>query len=178
MDKSLVYIITIVVCSLLQLALAPAVQVFGAMPNFLIIPVLFIGLRSGSALGAVAGFALVLLFELAGDGVIGAMALSLVIAGVVCGAIGGNVETGPVMAAVIGIVVSVVAALLYGVATALGSSAVGGSLGTMVTYALPCGLYTAVFAAVGLATMSMVTPAEAPRMGSGLGSGGRGGFLG
>ena len=146
MDKSLVYIITIVVCSLLQLALAPAVQVFGAMPNFLIIPVLFIGLRSGSAMGAVAGFALGLLFDLAGDGVIGAMALSLVIAGVVCGAIG--------------------------------SSAVGGSLGTMVTYALPCGLYTAVFAAVGLATMSMVTPAEAPRMGSGLGSGGRGGFLG
>ncbi|MGN0038490.1 MAG: rod shape-determining protein MreD [Coriobacteriales bacterium] len=178
MDKGLVYIITVAVCTLLQLAIAPAVQLFGALPNFLIIPVLFIGLRSGVAAGAVAGFALGLLYDFAGDGVIGAMALTLVIAGVVCGALGSNMETGPVMAAVIGIVVSMLASLLFGVATVLGSSAVGGSLGTMVTYALPCGAYTAVFAAIGLATMSMVTPAEAPRMGSGLGLGGRGGFLG
>ncbi|MGN0072378.1 MAG: rod shape-determining protein MreD [Coriobacteriales bacterium] len=178
MDKNLVYIITVVVCALFQLALAPAIQVFGALPNFLIIPVLFIGLRSGAVAGSVAGFALGLLYDFAGDGVIGAMALTLVIAGLVCGVLGGNMETGPLMAAVIGIVVSILAALLFGLATVLGSSAVGGSLSTMVGYALPCGVYTALFAAVGLATMSMVTPEESPRMGSGLGIGGRGGFLG
>lgn len=178
MDKGLVYIITVAVCALLQLAIAPAIQVLGATPNFLVIPVLFIGLRSGATAGAVAGFALGLLSDFAGDGVIGAMALTLVLAGVLCGVLGGNVETGPVMAAVIGIVVSILASLVFGAATVLGSSAMGGSLGTMVTYALPCGIYTAVFAAVGLATMSMVTPAESPHMGSGLGVGGRGGFLG
>ena len=58
------------------------------------------------------------------------------------------------------------------------SSAAGSVMGVLASYSLPCGVYTAVFAALGLATMTMVTPAESPRMSGGLGLGGRGGFLG
>ena len=58
MDKNLVYAISVIVCALLQLAIAPAVALFGATPNFLIIPVLFIALRSGAVAASVAGFAL------------------------------------------------------------------------------------------------------------------------
>lgn len=178
MDKNLVYAISVIACALLQLAIAPAVAFFGATPNFLIIPVLFIALRSGAVAASVAGFALGLLYDFAGDGVIGAMALAFVLTGLAAGLLGANMEVGPMMAAVLGIVFSVVAALVFGLATALGSSAAGSVMGVLASYSLPCGVYTAVFAALGLATMTMVTPAESPRMSGGLGLCGRGGFLG
>ena len=125
MDKNLVYAISVIACALLQLAIAPAVALFGATPNFLIIPVLFIALRSGAVAASVAGFALGLLYDFAGDGVIGAMALAFVLTGLAAGLLGANMEVGPMMAAVLGIVFSVVAALVFGLATALGSSAAG-----------------------------------------------------
>lgn len=178
MDKGLLYIITTVICILLQLAIAPAIQVFGALPNFLIIPVLFIALRSGATAGSIAGFALGLLYDFAGNGVIGAMPLAFVVVALLVGLAGSAMEMGPVMAAVVAIVASILGELLYGLATMFGAAAADGALATMFAYALPCGIYTAVFAAIALALMSAASPAEAPRMSGGFGTGGRGGFLG
>ncbi len=173
MDKTIVYAITIIVCLALQMAVAPAIQIMGARPDFLIIPVLFIALRSGSTAGAVSGFILGLFYDFAGDTVVGAMALTYCVVALAVGLLGRAMETSPVAGAVVGLVFGFLTEPLYGLATVLGSVASNGGFDTMLTYAVPSGLYTAVFCAVALLTMSLVTASDTPNMGGGLGFGPR-----
>ena len=46
MSKQVVYAITIVLCILLQAGISPAIAIMGCSPNFLLIPVLLISMRS------------------------------------------------------------------------------------------------------------------------------------
>ena len=75
MSKQVVYAITIVLCILLQAGISPAIAIMGCSPNFLLIPVLLISMRSGTGMGSIAGFLLGLLYDLMGSGTIGCMAL-------------------------------------------------------------------------------------------------------
>lgn len=172
MSKGIAYIITIVVCVLLQLAIAPVVAIAGAQPDFLLIPVMLIAMRSGAGAGGVAGFLLGLFYDFAGDGVIGAMALVYCVCALVIGLVSGAMETSPIVGAVMGLVFGILSSLAYGAVTVLGSTASTGAFSTMLTYALPSGIYTAVIAAVALLTMCLVVANETPQMGSRFGSNG------
>ena len=171
MDKSIAYIITIVVCILLQLGIAPVVAIAGAQPNFLLICVLLIASRSGITTGSIAGFLLGLFYDFAGDGVIGAMALVFTLTALVVGLLCQAMEMSPVTGVVTGLVFGVVTMMLYGVVCVLGSSASGGAAYTMLTYALPSGIYTAVLCALAMLTMGFVVARDTPQMGSRLGGG-------
>ena len=180
MDKGLVYIITLVVTVLLQLAVAPSIQIGSALPDFLLIPVLFIALNSGPGAGGVAGFVLGLLYDFSGDGVIGAMAFTFCLIALVVGLVGTNMDSSPVVAGIAGIVFAFLSELIYGAVTVLGSSASSGAFSTVLSYAIPSALYTAVICLVALVTMSLVAADSSSQMGSkfgGAGFGGRGGFL-
>ncbi len=166
MDKSIAYVITVIVCVLLQLAIAPVVAIAGAQPDFLLICVLLIASRSGATAGSVSGFILGLLFDFMGDGVIGAMALAYTVTALVVGLICSAMDSTPATGAIIGFVFGIVTTLLYGVVTVLGSTPSTGAFSTMFTYALPSGLYTAVLCALALLTMGLVIANEAPQMGS------------
>lgn len=52
MSKQVVYAITIVLCILLQAGISPAIAIMGCSPNFLLIPVLLISMRSERGWGA------------------------------------------------------------------------------------------------------------------------------
>lgn len=172
MDKSLAYIITLVVCILLQLGIAPVIAIMGAQPNFLLIPVLLIASRSGAGAGGIAGFLLGLLYDFAGDGVIGAMALSFTVVALIVGLLSSAMDMSPAVGGIVGFVFGIVSSLFYGIVTVLGSSDAAGAFSTMFTYALPSGIYTAVLAALALLTMGFVIVSEAPQMGSRFGNSG------
>lgn len=174
MSKQLVYVITFVACILLQLAIAPLIQIMGACPDFLLIPVLFVSLRSGMTAGGVSGFLAGLLYDFSGDGVIGAMALTYCLLAIVVGALSAAMDTTPFLAAGFGLIFGFFSELLYGLATVLGSVASSGAFSNLMSYAVPSGLYTAVICAVALLTMSLVTAQDSPAMGMGGGFNGRG----
>lgn len=173
MDKTIVYAITIVVCLLLQMAIAPVIQIMGARPDFLVIPVLFIALRSGTTAGAASGFLLGLFYDFTGDTVVGAMALTYCVVALVVGLLGRAMEASPAVSAVLGLIFGFITEPLYGLATVLGSVASSGGFGNMLAYSVPSGLYTAVFCALALLTMSLVTASDSPSMGGGYGFGPR-----
>lgn len=173
MDKTITYAITVVLCILFQMGLAPAIQIMGARPDFLLIPVLFISMRSGAGAGGASGFLLGLLYDFTGDTVVGAMAFTYCLVALIVGMLSHAMETTPFMAAVLGLIFGFVSEPLYGLATVLGSVASNGAFETMLAYSVPSGIYTAVICAVALLTMSLVTAVDSPSMGGGLGFGGR-----
>ena len=91
-SKQTVYLITIVLCILLQAGIAPAIAIMGCKPNFLLIPVLLISMRSGTAAGSIAGFSLGLLYDLMGSGTIGCMALVLTLIAFIVGVAGESMD--------------------------------------------------------------------------------------
>ncbi len=176
MDKSIAYVITLVVCILLQLAIAPVVAIAGAQPNFLLICVLLIASRSGATAGSVAGFLLGLFYDFAGDGIIGAMALAFtltaLVVGLLCsGLLCSAMDMSPAAGALVGLVFGVLTTVVYGLVTILGSTASGGAASTMFSFALPSGIYTAVLCALAMLTMGFVIANDTPQMGSRFGGG-------
>lgn len=171
MDKSVAYVITLVVCILLQLAIAPVVAIAGAQPNFLLICVLLIASRSGATAGSVAGFLLGLFYDFAGDGIIGAMALAFTLTALVVGLLCSAMDMSPVTGALVGLVFGILTTVVYGLVTVLGSTASGGAASTMLSFALPSGIYTAVLCALAMLTMGLVIANDTPQMGSRFGGG-------
>ena len=161
MSKGIVYLITIVLCLLLQMALAPAIQLGGAQPNFLLIPVLLISLRSGYASGSVVGFLCGLFEDFAGSGAIGCMALTLTIVATLVGLAGSAMETqSPLVLCILGVIASLLTEFGYGIAAIFAHAESGGVAATMLGYALPSALYTAVFVCIALVTINMVMADE------------------
>lgn len=78
-------LILVAVCVLLQIAIAPNMQIGSIAPNFLLIPVLSSGLLEGSKKGCIIGFSCGLLLDLCGTGPMGGMALVFLVVGFVCG---------------------------------------------------------------------------------------------
>ncbi len=188
LGKPLVYAITFVVCILLQAAVAPNIALFGAQPNFLLVPVLLVALRSGTGPASIAGFCLGLLYDAMTSGTIGCMALVLVLVAWAAGALSANIAADNVAVALAYAVAGALSTeCLYAVAVLLTTTDTSGALGAFVGHALPAFLYTAVFACIGLATITLVMGEGAsyqPRVGrggsarKGLGAGRPGGKKG
>lgn len=157
MSKQVVYIVTIVLCILLQAGISPAISIMGCKPNFLLIPVLLISMRSGTGAGSIAGFALGLLYDLMGNGTIGCMALVFTLIAFIVGVAGESMD---LLTTIATIAVAVFSSLFleigYGIAAILTSAEGGGMMSTMLSYSLPSALYTAVFAVIALVTIGLV----------------------
>ena len=184
MSKPLVYAITFVVCIFLQVAVAPCIAIGGCSPDFLLIPVLLVSLRSGAALGSVSGFALGLFEDFAGNGTVGGMALTFTVIALVFGLLGAAFDTSsPALLAISGIVGAFLMELVYGVANVLTGIETAGYGATILGYAVPSAVYTAVFAVLALVAIRFVmveeTPADFSKLGGGYGAGGssRTGYL-
>ena len=172
MSKPIVYLITFVVCALLQVAVSPAISIAGCSPNFLLIPVLLVSTRSGAGAGSVAGFACGLFEDFAGNGTVGCMALVFTIVALVVGLLSSGVGApGALLSCIIAVVSSFVVEIGYGFANVLTSAEGNGVLVTMVTHALPSALYSAVFACIALVTIRLVLADDSPSMPSRLGQG-------
>lgn len=172
MTKPIVYLITFVVCLLLQVAVSPAIDIAGCAPNFLLIPVLLVSMRSGAGAGGVAGFACGLFEDFAGNGTVGCMALVFTFVALVVGLLSSGLDAStPLASCVIAVVSSFVVEIAYGIANVLTSAEGNGVLVTMLTHALPTALYSAVFACIALVTIRLVLADDAPSMPSRLGGG-------
>ena len=156
-SKQIVYLVTIVLCILLQAGVSPAIAILGCSPNFLLIPVLLISMRSGTGAGSITGFALGLFYDLMGSGTIGCMALVFTLIAFVVGVAGESMDLlMPIATIIVAILSSLITEIGYGIAAILTSSEGGGVMSTMLSYSLPSSLYTAVFAVLALVTIGLV----------------------
>lgn len=170
MSKRVIYAVTIVLCIILQAGVSPAIAIMGAAPNFLLIPVLLISMRSGVGIGSIAGFSLGLLYDLMGAGTVGCMALVFTVISLAVGLAAQSMDLStPILMIIIAIVASLICELGYGIVAVLTSSEGGSMMSTLLTYSLPSSLYTAVFAAIALLTIQLVMVDENSGMPARLG---------
>lgn len=167
MSKGLAYSITIVAAILLQLGLAPAIALYGCSPDFLLVPVVLIALRSGYAPGCVAGFLLGLLGDLAGSGAIGCAAFAYCIVALATGLVGALLQAGGLVSSLlIAVVMPFVNEFVFGLVSVLVGSPASGSLGVVMSHALPCAAYTLPFALIALVTIGLVMGQPQPAAGA------------
>lgn len=170
MSKQSVYIITIVVCILFQAGISPAIAIMGATPNFLLIPVLLIAMRSGTAVSSIAGFLLGLLYDLMGSGTVGCMALVFTLIAFGVSVAGETIDFRmPLATIILSIAASFVTEIGYAIAAVLTSSVGGGMLSTLLTYSLPSVVYTSVVVIIALLTIGLVIFDETAGMPAHLG---------
>lgn len=170
MNKSLIYLITFVLCFLLQAGLSPAIAIAGCAPNFLIIPVLLVALRSGVGPGGVAGFFCGLMYDLMGNGTIGCMALVLTITALVVGFLARSIDiTSPVTVIIVVLISSVFAEVAYGISVMLTSADATGGIGAIFAHSLPTSLYSAVFAVAALLICGLFLGYEGAATGARIG---------
>lgn len=170
MSKQVVYLVTIVLCILLQAGISPAIAVMGSSPNFLLIPVLLISMRSGTGAGSIAGFALGLLYDLTGSGTIGCMALVFTLIAFAVGVAGESIDLfTPIATVIVAVLASLITEIGYGIAAILTSSEGGAVMFTILSHSLPSALYTAVFAIIALVTIGLVIVDESAGMPTHLG---------
>ncbi len=161
MNKSAVYLVIFVLCILFQAGLAPAIAIAGCPPNFLIIPVLLVALRSGQGAGGVAGFFCGLLFDLMGNGTIGCMALVFTLMALLVGFLGGGLDlTAPLAVVLVAVVSCFFVEIAYAIAIVLTTADSGGAVGTVLSYSLPTALYSSVFAVIALLVCGLFLGAE------------------
>ena len=157
LSKPLVYAITFVVCILLQAAVAPNIAILGAQPDFLLIPVVLVALRSGIGTGSLAGFALGVLYDAMSSGTIGCMALVFVLLAWAVGALGANVDTDSVTTVLIfALAAALFSECLYACAVLLTTTDASGALGAFLRRSLVAFVYTAVFSCIALSTITLV----------------------
>lgn len=174
MSKQLAYLITFVVCILLQMAIAPAITLGSAEPDFLLIAVLLVALRSGVGVGSVAGFSLGLLYDLIGDGTVGCMALVFTITAAIVGALGSGLsQRSPAVMCLVAVCSSFFTEIVYAVSVILTSASSAGAWATIISHSVPSAFYSAVLACIALVTMGFVVADEQPTMGSGPRLGGQ-----
>lgn len=161
MSKSTVYLVIFVLCILFQAGLSPAIAIAGCSPNFLIIPVLLVALRSGQAAGGIAGFFCGLLFDLMGNGTIGCMALVFTLMAILVGFLGGSLDlTTPLVLVLVVVFSAFFVEIAYAIAIVLTTADSGGAVGTVLTYSLPSALYSSVFAVIVLLVCGLFLGAE------------------
>jgi rod shape-determining protein MreD len=146
MNRVLPTIAAIVAATLLQVGLAPYIQIAGVVPNILLIVVVTLALVEGPSAGALAGFAAGAVFDLLGSGPVGPMVLVLTVTGYMAGQLHENMfaEGWLLPLTVLGIA-SLLAALAYGlILDMLGAG--GPFLLTLFTKMLPEAIYDAALA--------------------------------
>ncbi len=163
MNKYYVYIITTVVCVLLQVAIAPNIAIAGCTPNFLLIPLIVVAMYSGPTVGSIFGFVIGLFGDFAGDSTIGAMALSFTIIGVGVGLFASASDSRhPLVMCVVVICVALFHELFYGLCIILTSAADASFAAALVRLILPEALYSLIFGCIALATICLVVQEDRP----------------
>lgn len=169
-SKQIVYLVTIIICVLFQAGISPAISVMGCSPNFLLIPVLLISLRSGTGMGSLSGFLLGLLYDLMGSGTVGCMALVFTLIAFAVGAVGESIDLlTPLGTLIVSVVSSFLLEIGYGIVSVLTSSVGGGMMHIVLTYSLPSAVYTAIFTVIALLTIELVIADENAGMPARLG---------
>ena len=125
----------------LQVGVAPHLGIGGVVPNFFLLVVVTLALVEGPNWGAAAGFAGGFLFDLAGTGPVGPMALVLTLVGYSAGLLSANLfaEGWLLPLTVLGIA-SITVGLSYGLVLLILGSA-GGWWSSFFTVMLPEALY-------------------------------------
>ncbi len=85
MNRTLVNVLVVFVALLLQVGVAPYIAIGGVVPNFLLLAAVTLAMVQGPTVGAAAGFACGLLFDLLGQGPVGPMAIVLAVTGYIAG---------------------------------------------------------------------------------------------
>jgi rod shape-determining protein MreD len=146
MNRVLPTTAAIIVATLLQVGLAPYIQIAGVVPNILLLVVVTLALVEGPSAGALAGFAAGLMFDLLGSGPVGPMVLVLTVTGYMAGQLHENMfaEGWLLPLTVLGIA-SLLSALAYGLMLDM-LGAGGPFLLTLFTKMLPEAIYDAALA--------------------------------
>ena len=160
--NNLVLVVGAIVAFVLQIALAPAVALFSAQPNFLLAYALVVAIVIPTEAGPVLPFAMGLLYDLTGTGPVGGMALLLVIACFLASRVFSLVDNDTLfMPLVIFVAATVLVEALYAAfLLALGFDA--SALDVFLYRALPCALYDCVIGLVLYPLAARVLAGAAP----------------
>ena len=145
--NNLVLVVGAIAAFVLQIALAPAVALFSAQPNFLLAYALVVAIVIPTEAGPVLPFVMGLLYDLTGTGPVGGMALLLVIACFLASRVFSLMDNDTLfMPVTIFVVATFAAEMLYG-ALLIGLGLSASPVDAFLYRALPCTLYDC---AVGL----------------------------
>lgn len=144
--KTFVFAVAAFVALLLQIALAPNIALFSAVPNIMLAFVLVMSLRQGQEMGFVFPFIFGLLYDLLFGGPVGALAFLLLLSSFFVSRICSVLEVENILVIVMILALSclLVETLYGGILLAMGLSA--SPLAAFVYRALPCALYDMLFA--------------------------------
>lgn len=142
------YIIGAIIAVLLQVIVAPNIQVFDAVPNFILCYVLACAVANPRGTGYIAPFILGLIYDLIGIGPLGSMALVCVVAVFIAKAALNALDTDTLIFPVVAIaIVCFLAELGYGLLLMACGMNVS-FLEALTRVCLPCGLYDTVIALI------------------------------
>ena len=105
-----ILVITAIIALILQLAVSPAIAIFGVVPSFMLPAVILTAMKNGPFRSTIFGFLLGLIFDFCSLGPIGAMALVFTILAYVISTLGKDVFSGGVAVDI----VIMVAAIAFG----------------------------------------------------------------
>lgn len=160
--------ITMAICFVLQLVLAPNIVIGDARPNFLLIAVVCVAIFKGSRTGCIAGCVAGVVLDLISTGPMGAGLILLSIVGFAVGRVAkGILIESTVMTIIVLIVCALVSELLY--ALLLSIFGVNPHLGSsIVLFALPSAAYDSFFACICFPIVKHFIAPMSDRMVSGL----------
>lgn len=145
--NNFVLIIGAIAAFVLQIALAPAISLFSAQPNFLLAYALVISIVIPTEAGPVLPFVLGLLYDLTGTGPVGGMALLLVVVCFIASRVFSLMDNDTLfMPLAIFVACALVIELCYGMLL-MACGLAANPVEALLTRALPCALYDC---AVGL----------------------------
>lgn len=145
--NNFVLVIGGIVAFVLQIALAPAISLFSAQPNFLLAYAIVVSIVIPNEAGPVLPFVMGLLYDLTGTGPVGGMALLLVITCFLASRVFSLMDNDTLfMPLAIFVACALVAELCYGMLL-MACGLAANPVEALLTRALPCALYDC---AVGL----------------------------
>lgn len=145
--NNVVLVVGAIVAFVLQIALAPAVALFSAQPNFLLAYALVVAIVIPTEAGPVLPFVMGLLYDLTGTGPVGGMALLLVVVCLAASRIFSLMDNDTMfMPLAIFVACALVVELVYGMLL-MACGLAANPVEALLTRALPCALYDC---AVGL----------------------------
>ncbi|NTU89039.1 MAG: rod shape-determining protein MreD [Actinobacteria bacterium] len=134
------------ICTVLQIAIAPNISIGGITPNFMLLAVVCTALLEGSKKGCILGFVCGLIFDLCGVGPIGGMAFVFTLTGYITGQLARNLlSDGWVVPIIIFAISALFAELLYGILL-LTTGYDGSFFRSLFFRILPSTLYDVLFA--------------------------------
>lgn len=161
--------IAAVVAVVLQLVVAPNIRIMGIMPDFLVSFVLTVCLLRSHENHYVLAFVMGMVSDLMGTGVVGSMALCLLLASVALRAVGQAVGAdNPASAAALLMGFSLVVLLVY--SFILSSSGLLELPQGLLFFTIPCALYDGILGIVWFLVCSKLMGGAGPRPGRGMSS--------